>query len=246
MEQRNPTQTENSNQEKWGIRQSKLKAFEVIQKNLATAGITSFLADQSYPLNWPISFGFLMLSSGIYNLSIFIIYDAETFPEYTQAVYGCSLVTLIILALLIFILNVAKLFEFISSTNDLVNTSELDISNTFYYTYPVWWHFSWLFSSKILSIEVNFHWSRSFRTQIEQHHLFCRRKDFTSTWFSAIFLLLQSPLFHDRFGANGISITISSAVRMHTQKSEPCKKRIDFFGFREGYLGLIGEIHWDI
>lgn len=126
MEQQNATQTGKFNSEK-------LKTFEVIQKNLATAGITPSLADQPYPFNWPILLGFLLLGSGICYSSAFIIYDDGTFAEYTQAVYVCSALALIILALLIFILNVAKLFEFIRSTDDLVRTSELELSNTFYF-----------------------------------------------------------------------------------------------------------------
>lgn len=116
---------ENCNQEDSKFQPSKLQAFEVIQKNLATAGIIPKLAHQPYPFNWTISFGFVLLGSSIYCTSVFIIYDAKTFAEYTQSVYTDSLITLIILALVITIIKVEKLFQYVSGNDDhLVNTSE--------------------------------------------------------------------------------------------------------------------------
>lgn len=125
IEQQNSTEMENSNQEDSKFQLPKLEAFEVIKKNLATAGIIPKLAHQPFPFNWTISFGFVLLGSGIYCTSVFIIYDAKTFAEYTQSVYTDSLVTLIILALVITIFNVEKLFQYVGGNNNhLVNTSE--------------------------------------------------------------------------------------------------------------------------
>lgn len=87
-------------------------------------GITPSLADQSCPLNGIILFGFFILVSVIYCSIVFIVLDAGTFAEYTQAVYTGSLGTLIIFGLLILIIKVKNLFEFIDNTDKLVNTSE--------------------------------------------------------------------------------------------------------------------------
>lgn len=124
MDQTNTTQTENSKQEKPKSQQSKLKNFEVIEKNLATVGITPNLANKPFPFNWTILFGFSLLGFCIFCLSQFIIHDAETFAQYTQSIYVGSLATLIIFALLILVFNVKKLFKFINRNDDFINTSE--------------------------------------------------------------------------------------------------------------------------
>lgn len=125
MEQQKVPNVENCKQEK-SKRQPlpKLKAFESIQFHLATVGITPCLANQSYPINGSISYGFLLLGSCIYFSFKFLIYDAETYIEYTQSVFAGSLATLILLALIIIILKVQKLFEFIHSCENSFNTRE--------------------------------------------------------------------------------------------------------------------------
>lgn len=118
MEQ--PNATENSKSKE----KPKLKVFETIQTNLATIGITSNLANQSYPFNRIILMGFLMLGSAISSISVFIVCAAETLDDFTQSICAWSMVTLAIICLLILILKVEKLFEFINGCDDLVNTSE--------------------------------------------------------------------------------------------------------------------------
>lgn len=115
---------ENSNRESSKPQPPKLKAFEMIQKNLATAGITPSLVDQSYPFNWTISFEFLIFGTSIYLTFVFIIYDVGTFAEYTQIVYSNSLATLIVFALLILLCKIEKLFDFIDDTDNINSTSE--------------------------------------------------------------------------------------------------------------------------
>lgn len=104
----------------------KLKLFELPQEHFAIAGITSALASQPYPFNAAVLSGFLLLALSIYMTSVFLIYDAETFAEYTQSVYTDTLLTLIIFALLILILKVKSLFEFINGCEDLASTSECE------------------------------------------------------------------------------------------------------------------------
>lgn len=125
MEQSIAMEMENFKQEKSKPKSlPKLKVFELIQRSFATVGIAPILVDQSYPLNGRILFGFLLLDSGICITVKFIIYEAKTFAEYTQCIYGCSMGAIIIISLLILILKVKKLFEFVSDCDGLVNTSE--------------------------------------------------------------------------------------------------------------------------
>lgn len=105
------------------------RAFESIRKNLATAGITENLRDQSYPFNGIILFGFLLLGLANACVFVFIFNDANEFADYTQAVFGISVVTVFIFALLILILRVEQLFAFIDGGNELFNISGLKIGN---------------------------------------------------------------------------------------------------------------------
>lgn len=122
MEQQNLAEMENSKQEK-----SKLKAYKVIQKKFANLGITLNLVGQSCPFNGTILLNFLTLGSIMYSTIAYIIYDAETFAEYIQCIYCCSIGILATIALLVMILNVEILFEFINGCDILLNTSELGI-----------------------------------------------------------------------------------------------------------------------
>src|ERR1044071_4785657 len=115
---------ENFNQEKSKSQSTKLKVFEISQKYFATIGITSNLTSKSYPFNGIVLFGFLMLCVNIYCTSMFIIFGAKTFAEYTQSVYVTTLLTLVIFCLLIITLKVNNLFEFINKSDDIVNTSK--------------------------------------------------------------------------------------------------------------------------
>lgn len=130
-EQQNVTKVENSKPEESTSKSKpkapqppKFKAFEIIRKNFANAGITPTLVKQSYPFNGTVLIGFFMLTSAIYGTSVFIIIDAYTFAEYTQSIYADSLLILIAIAVLILILKVKNLFEFIVGCDYLVNVCE--------------------------------------------------------------------------------------------------------------------------
>lgn len=115
---------EKSKDEKSKSQSSKHKVFGIIQEHLAIIGIEPNLVEQSYPFNGKILFGFLLLGSSIYCTFVFIIYEAETFAEYTQSVYIGSNGVLNIFVLLIIILKIKRLYDFINDCDDLVNTSQ--------------------------------------------------------------------------------------------------------------------------
>lgn len=107
------------------------KVFPILLKNFATLGISPNLATQAYRLNGRIFMGFLVLGSLIYCTFVFVMYDANAFVEYVQAVYACSFGTLILLSLAIAILKVEKIFELINDFDSLINISKLAKSSTF-------------------------------------------------------------------------------------------------------------------
>lgn len=119
MDQLNAVEMENPESQ-----QPRLKAFEIVKTNLATAGITPTLADQSYPLNGTILFGFVVLGLSIFSATAFIIYEAETITDYTQSVYSCSLLGVISFGFINSVFKVVKLYEMIHCYDDIINTSE--------------------------------------------------------------------------------------------------------------------------
>lgn len=122
MEQQTATELKSSKQEQPKAPPLKPKVYEIIQKNFALAGITRNLANR--PFNGVILFGFIVIGSGISSTSAYIIYDAETFADYTQSIYVVSVAIFITSVLLILVLNVKELFDLFDSSGDLVNTSE--------------------------------------------------------------------------------------------------------------------------
>lgn len=117
MEQQNASNKKKS-------QSSKFKVFEMSRKYFAIIGITPSLVHQSCPFNGTILFEFLLFGAAIYGTFAFLIYDAETFAEYTQSVYTSSVVIFVILGLLILMLKIEKLFALLNGCDVLANTSE--------------------------------------------------------------------------------------------------------------------------
>lgn len=103
---------------------SKMEIFQLAQQKFATIGINRELALQPYRLNDTLLMGFSMLGLSTVCIFEFTFLEAKTFSQYTQSSYMGSYMVTIILALLIIIFKVAKLFELINECEDLVNTSE--------------------------------------------------------------------------------------------------------------------------
>ena len=114
---------ENSDYINQNLKYPKMKAFRLTQKNFALAGISPNLLTQSYPLNGKILMGFLTLGLAIISLLMYVFNDANTFIEYTQSIYMCSLATLIVFAVMILILKRVTLYEFINGMDETINIS---------------------------------------------------------------------------------------------------------------------------
>lgn len=103
---------------------SKVKIFQLLRESLVATGINPTLATQTYPINWKISMGFLILILSVICNLMYTLYEAETFAEYTQSAYMGSLAAVIFLDLVIILLNVTKLFDLIDGSGNLANTSK--------------------------------------------------------------------------------------------------------------------------
>lgn len=120
---------------------SKIQIFQLIQKYLANIGICPSLAKQPYPINGKIITGSATLILYVICSLIYLFYESKTFTERTRTVYMCSVAALVLFALLIFILNVTKIFQFIDDCEAIVNTSEC--RSSFFSFISMW---NWLFS----------------------------------------------------------------------------------------------------
>lgn len=101
----------------------KIRALQLTQKNLAAVGIDENLLVHPYPLNEKVSLGFLTIISSLLCNLMFTVREAETFTEYTQSIYMSSFAVMIMIALVIVLLNFAKLMSLRDGFECLANTS---------------------------------------------------------------------------------------------------------------------------
>lgn len=111
----------------------KIKAFKTTEKNFATIGISPKLVNQSYPLNGIIFMSFLILGLGSAFVCVYIFNYAATFSEYTQSIYTVSAAILIMVALIIIILQVDKLFEYIDCCDKMLNMCKFDTFSSVFF-----------------------------------------------------------------------------------------------------------------
>lgn len=102
----------------------KVKIYQLTRKKLAAAGIVPNLVTQPYPFNRKILINFFAFFVSVVCNLMHTFYEAKTFAEHLQSLYMCSLTISITLALAIVLCNVAKLFNFIEISENLVNKSE--------------------------------------------------------------------------------------------------------------------------
>lgn len=102
----------------------KIKAFQNLEQKFAFIGIGPNLATQTYPLNIKIFMGILLLGSAIISTLVYATKEAKTLAEYTQSLFVCSILILIMFMLLTIILNVKTFYEYIIDLNAVINTSK--------------------------------------------------------------------------------------------------------------------------
>lgn len=111
----------------------KMKIMQLLQTNLATAGITLDLLIQPYPLNAKILMGFSILCISIICLSEPFFNEEKTSFDYVESNCAGSYVIFIISILLFLILKVKQLFGLISDCECIANSSEYKISKLLFY-----------------------------------------------------------------------------------------------------------------
>lgn len=119
---------ENSKEKKSQLPLPKIKILQIVQKNLTFIGIGPDSAMHLQSYIGKILIGLLLIGSGIFDLLIYIFTVAETFAEYTQSIYVCSVFILIALSLVITIFNLNNLYKTINDCECLINTSELKLN----------------------------------------------------------------------------------------------------------------------
>lgn len=109
----------------------KIRIFQTVQKNFAFLGISPALMDQPYPFNRRILFGCLIFGSALISVFISIIFEANTFWEFSQSAFFGSVLVSGILALLFLVFRVPRLFKLIASFEHVIETSESIFKKTF-------------------------------------------------------------------------------------------------------------------
>lgn len=104
----------------------KIIVFKSIQEKFTVVGISPKLATQPYPLNKRIVTCFLLLSTAMTFICVYIFNYAKTMVEYMQSINMAADGFLMTFALTILVSHAKKLFEFINRCDAIVNTSECD------------------------------------------------------------------------------------------------------------------------
>lgn len=106
----------------------RMKIMQSLQKYSATAGISSELTLQPYPLNGKILMGFSNLCITFICLIEPIFYEPEIPFKYLESCCLGSFLIVIISVLTIILLKVKTLFKLIEDCENIVNASEYSIS----------------------------------------------------------------------------------------------------------------------
>lgn len=122
------TTLQTNQQEKRPSQLPKIRIFQVIQKNMAAAGISPKLLIQSYPLNGKIFIGFVILGFDFTSFCVYLFNYAQTLGDGMQSIFICSVTIYVSTMLTIIILNVKKLFNLIYECEDFANISKWELS----------------------------------------------------------------------------------------------------------------------
>lgn len=101
-----------------------MKIFQNNQRYFATLGINRTLTMRAYPLNLKLSIGFSFLGLSIISMLVYGFKEAKTFTEYTQCVYYCSIMSLIMFSLMTLTFNVEAYYDYINGMDAFINTGK--------------------------------------------------------------------------------------------------------------------------
>lgn len=115
---------EGTSDRKSGPQSPKIKIFQIIQKNLASIGIGPNSEMKLHPINAKTLLISLMLTLATISIVIYISKGANTFAEFTQSAYTCSVLVLMSFVLIIMIAQLEELFKIINDCECLANISQ--------------------------------------------------------------------------------------------------------------------------
>lgn len=115
---------EGTSDRKSGPQSPKIKIFQIIQKNLASIGIGPNSETKRHPINAKTLLISLMLALATISIVIYISKGANTFAEFTQSAYTCSVLVLMSFVLIIMIAQLEELFKIINDCECLANISQ--------------------------------------------------------------------------------------------------------------------------
>lgn len=102
----------------------KVKILQTVQNKFAVLGICRELVTQTHLYNGRIWTAHFLLGTATVSNYLYIFHGAQSFSEYTQSSYFCSVCISIFLIYKILILKAKKLFETIDDCEILVNASK--------------------------------------------------------------------------------------------------------------------------
>lgn len=101
-----------------------IRIFQAVRRNFEFLGICPALLDQPYLFNCRILLGCLIFGSGLISVFISLIFEANTFWEFTQTAFFGSVLVSGILALLFLVFRVPRLFKLFANFEHVIDTSE--------------------------------------------------------------------------------------------------------------------------
>lgn len=121
---------DNSKQENSEIKLTRIKPYKTLQKNFAKLGITPKLLTQTYSFDIKMLVPFLVLIIGVSFVVVYICNYAESFVVYTEGIFMGSAGAAMAFLLMFLIIKVNELFEFINSSEEMLNKSKISSSLT--------------------------------------------------------------------------------------------------------------------
>lgn len=105
-------------------KQMNIKVFETLKYNFTVLGMNAEQSIKLYPFNRRIVLGVIAICLNVILHSLFLLYVADGFTEYTKSIYMFSVTLLSALNFVNTILNLTNFFKYFESVEENVNESE--------------------------------------------------------------------------------------------------------------------------
>lgn len=99
-----------------------MKIFQRIRKDLIILGIKPTQSNQMYSFSRKLFLGYLLLILGVVSSALFVVYSANNIMDYMQCFCTISALLSVGLCFSAIVLQKMRLFNYIESTEELINT----------------------------------------------------------------------------------------------------------------------------